>query len=87
METSQRNLLSLALEQKLIGTIIDADEGQFKILDFIDYDSMTRQFTLQVQNLTTLEVSVREMSDKLKYTVEYPKRSKPNASRLNPKRK
>ena len=79
--------MSLALEQKLIGTIIDADEGQFKILDFIDYDSMTRQFTLQIQNLTTLVVSVREMSDKLKYDVQYPKRAKPNATRLNPKRR
>lgn len=87
MESSQRNLMFLALHNDLIGTTIETDEGDFAILDFIDYDSMTHLFTLEVKNVDTDVVSVRELSDKLKYNIlNYPRQSYPNDKRLNPKR-
>jgi hypothetical protein len=77
----------LALHNDLIGATIETDEGDFIILDFIDYDSMTHLFTLEVKNTANNEVSRGELSDKLKYPVKgYAKKSYPNDKRLNPRR-
>ena len=69
MESSQRNLMYLALHNDLIGVTIRTDEGDFTILDMIDYDSMTHLFTLEVKDDISDEVSIREVSDKLKYDI------------------
>lgn len=87
MEQNLRNLMFLALHNDLIGTTIETDSGNFAILDFIDYDSMTHLFTFEVKDVETNEVTVRELSDKLKYNVlDYPNKRYPNNKRLNPKR-
>lgn len=85
MESNHRNLMYLALHNDLIGAIIKTDTGNFKVLDFLDYDSMTHIFTLEVQNVENDEVTIRELSDKLKYSIlEYPAKRYPNDKRLNP---
>jgi hypothetical protein len=78
----------LALHNDLIGAEIETDNGDVKVLDFLDYDSMTHLFALEVQDLNTLEIKVREFSDKLKYNIlNYSRKQYLNDKRLNPKRR
>lgn len=85
MELSQRNLTFLSLRGELIGTTVYTDAGHFKVLELLDYDSMTHTFLLSVQNMDTLIVSNRDFSDKQRYTVEQnEKREYPNDKRLKP---
>lgn len=86
MELSQRNLTFLAFRGELIGTVIITENNKNKILELIDYDSMTHTFTLSIQDVDTLENSIREFSDKQRYDVELnDKRDYPNDKRLKPK--
>ena len=85
MEKRQTNIISLVLCNELIGVSFTTTEGTFKVLQLIEYDSMTHQFILEVQDTNTLDVSVREFSDKLRYECELPKKASPNNKRLNPK--
>ncbi len=88
MELSQRNLMFLAHNQELVGTTIVTEHGEFKVLDYLDYDSMTHTFSFEVQNTDTLEVTCREFSDKSRYDVYLSKRRKyANSTRLTPKRR
>lgn len=89
MELSQRNLTFLALRGELIGTVIYTDEGEFKVLELLDYDSMTHTFLLNVQDVNNIkEITNRDFSDKQRYTVEQnEKREYPNDKRLKPNKK
>lgn len=86
MEQSQRNLMFLAHNNELIGTIIKTNAGDFTILDYLDYDSMTHTFTFEVQNVNDIDdIRISEFSDKTRYDVMLSKgRRYPNNKRLNP---
>lgn len=85
MELSQRNLTFLAFREELIGTVIHTEDGKFKVLEMLDYDSMTHSFLLSVNNESANETSNREFSDKCRYNVELAtKRQYPNDKRLKP---
>jgi hypothetical protein len=64
------------------------EDGQYEVLDFLDYDMMTHMFTLEVQHEQTRNVYVREMSDRLKVeVVGYAKKRLFNDSVLKPRKK
>ena len=77
----------LALRGELINTIVITNDGEYRINELIDYDSLTNNFTLRVQNTTTLVESIREFSDKYRYDViQSSRREYPNDKRLKPLR-
>ena len=48
---------------------------------------MTHVFTLEVKDVNTEEIKVRDFSDKLKYNIiDFPVKSPPTGKRLNPKK-
>ena len=89
MEQSQRNLMFLAHNNELIGTTVVTDEGNFEILDYLDYDSMTHTFTFEMRNVNDIaDTRITQLSDKAKYDVILTNgRKYPNNKRLNPKKK
>lgn len=88
MALNQRNLLSLALRNEIVGVEIQTDKGQFIVLSFEEYDSMTHTFTLEVQESSSGDVSIREFSDKFKYEIiETNDKRTPNDRRLKPKKR
>jgi len=84
--TLKTSIMNVLLHEALVGAKIylddDNDDGLI-ITEFIEYDSMTHTFTLNFSDET-----IREISDKKKYTIEviesyYDKMSKqPNHKRV-----
>jgi hypothetical protein len=83
--TLKTSIMNVLLHEALVGAKIyleDNDEGLI-VTEFIEYDSMTHTFTLNFSDET-----IREISDKKKYTIEviesyYNKMSKqPNHKRV-----
>lgn len=88
MVLNQVNLTFLAFRGELIGSVIHTDKGNFRVLELLDYDSMTHSFTLDVEDVDKGGTSKREFSDKYRYDVEQnSKREYPNDKRLKPKKR
>lgn len=86
MGMNQRSLSFLAFKNELENSVIHTSDGVFRVVDFLNYDSMTHSFLLRVENVDTHEISVRECSDKHQYDVEEVQdKERPNKKRLKPK--
>ena len=78
MSILKKNLMDLALRNKLVGSKVYLEDGIKTIEEFIDYDSITHTFMIKFTN-----GDIQEISDKLKFTVEVDglEEQKPNKKR------
>lgn len=86
MEIQQRHIQDVVMEGLIIGAIIHTASTRLKVTDYISWRKKTDEFTLEVQDMNTLENKIGVFQDDNVWSIELPDKAVPNYEVIRVKR-